>query len=187
MPQGVWPSSFLFSGLRAPLCGTVHDMDGHRGPATRHRLGLLAGCAAGTVALAGVLGGCGTQHPTIAELKAVPGATSSYPGSVAIYGHGERKGEHTLVNASGAMLFTTYCTDASAAEVTDWFSSKLGRAGWTADPNPVGMADTDVLATEAWYRGERLFDVELLSPAYVGRVSATLGLPCRTGYKTIVQ
>jgi hypothetical protein len=154
---------------------------------TRRRRSLQSGSALAMVAVAGVLAGCGTQHPTVSELKAVPGAMSEYPGSVAIAGHGAREGEHTLVNSSGATLFTTYCTDASQPEVSDWFASELGRKGWTAEPNPTRTTSTDVVATEGWRRGERSFTLELLSPGYVARVGASQGQPCSVGYRTFVQ
>jgi hypothetical protein len=136
---------------------------------------------------AGLLAGCGTQHPTTSELDAVPGATSSYPGSVAVGGHGAREGEHTLVNDSGAMLFTLYCTAAAQPQVTAWFAAELARDGWKAVPNPVGTTSTDVAATEEWRRGARRFTLELLSPAYVGRLSAAKRQSCSSGYRTVVQ
>jgi hypothetical protein len=154
---------------------------------TRRRSFPLAGTALALVPLAGLLAGCGTQHPTTSELQAVPGATSSYPGSVAVGGHGARPGEHTLVNSSGAVLFTTYCTAASQTEVTRWFASELGRDGWTVEPNPVGTTNSDVAATQEWRRGERRFTLQLLSAAYVGRLSAAQGRPCPSGYRTVVQ
>lgn len=134
-----------------------------------------------------LLAGCGTQHPTTSELEAVPGATSSYPGSVAVGGHGAREGEHTLANSSSAVLFSTYCTVARQPEVTHWFASDLGRDGWTAEPNPVGTTNSDVVATEEWRRDGRRFTVQLLSPAYIGRLSAAQGQSCSSGYRTVVQ
>lgn len=154
---------------------------------TRRRWSMRAGSALAVVPLAGLLAGCGTQHPTTSELKAVPGATSSYPGSVVVAGRGAREGEHTLVSSSGAMLFTLYCTDASQPEVTHWLASQLGRTGWTAESNPVGTTNTDVLATEEWRRDRHRFTLQLLSPAYVERLSAAQGRSCSSGYRTVVQ
>jgi len=154
---------------------------------TGRRLRLLARPALAVVPLAGLLAGCGTQHPTTSELEAVPGATSSYPGSVAVGGHGVREGEHTLVNSSGGVLFSTYCTVARQPAVAHWFASELGRDGWTAEPNPVGTTNSDVVATEEWRRGGRRFTLQLLSPAYVGRLSAARGRSCSSGYRTVVQ
>lgn len=154
---------------------------------TRRRSCLLAWPVLAMVPLAGLLASCGTQHPTTSELEAVPGATSSYPGSVAVGGHGAREGEHTLVNSSGAVLFSTSCTVASQPEVTHWFASELGRDGWTAEPNPIGTTNSDVVATEEWRRGGRRFTLQLLSAAYVGRLSAAQGQSCSSGYRTVVQ
>ena len=153
---------------------------------TRRRWSRL-GPALAVLSVAGLVAACGTQHPTTSELKSVPGATSSYPGSVAIGGHGEREGEHTLVNSSGGMLFTTYCTSASQPEVSQWFATELRGKGWASDPNPVGTTNSSVVATEAWHRGERLFTLELLAPAYAQRVSASEGHPCPFGYRIVVQ
>ncbi len=154
---------------------------------SRRRSFPLAGTALAMLPLAGLLADCGTQHPTTSELQAVPGATSSYPGCAAVGGHGARPGEHTLVNSSGAVLFTTYCTAASQTHVTRWFATKLSRDGWTDEPNPVGTTNSDVVATQAWRRGERRFTLQLLSAEYVGRLSAAQGRPCPSGYRTVVQ
>lgn len=91
------------------------------------------------------------------------------------------------MNSSGAVLFSTYCTVASLPEVTHWFASELGRDGWTAEPNPVGTTNSDVVATEEWRHGGRRFTLRLLSPAYVGRLSAAQGQSCSSGYRTVVQ
>ena len=139
------------------------------------------------VPLVGLLAGCGTQHPTASELKAVPGAMSSYPGSVAVGGHGAREGEHTLWSSSPAVILGTFCAAASQLEVTHWFASELGRDGWKAEPNPVGTTDADVVATEEWRRGRRTFSVQWMSPAYVGRLSAAHGLTCSSSYSVFVQ
>ena len=162
-------------------------MAGLRSSMTRQRSCLLAWPALVMVPLAGLLAGCGTQHPTTSELGAVPGATSSYPGSVPVGGHGAREGEHTLVSSSGAVLFSTYCTVASQPEVTHWFASELGRDGWTAVQNPAGTTNGDVAAAEEWRRGGRRFTLQLLSPAYVGRLSAAQGQSCSYGYRIVVQ
>jgi len=151
------------------------------------RPSLLVGTALAMVPLAGVLAGCGTQHPTTSQLKSLPGATASYPGSVAVGGHGARKGEHSLVNSSGAVLFSTYCTAAGQPEVTRWFASELGRDGWRAEHNPVGTTNSDVAAIAEWRRGGRRFTLQLLSPTYVGRLSAAQGKSCSSGYRTVVQ
>jgi len=137
--------------------------------------------------LAALLAGCGTQHPTAAELASVPGATSSYPASVAVGGHGAQEGEHTLVSSSSAVLFSTYCTTARPPELTRWFASELRHDGWTAESHPVGTTSNEVVTTEEWRRGERRFTLHLLSPAYVERVSAARGTPCSSGYRTVVQ
>lgn len=146
------------------------------------------GCLLTSSALAmALLAGCGTQHPTTSELEAVPGATASYPGSVAVAGRGAREGEHTLVNSSGAMLFSTYCTDAGQPEVSRWFAAELERHGWTAESHPAGTTSGDVSATEEWRRGARRFTLQLLSAAYVARLAATEGRQCPSGYRTVVQ
>lgn len=150
---------------------------------TRRHACLVAGSALAVASLAG----CGTEHPTTSELKAVPGAIASYPGSVAVGGQGAREGEHTLVDSSGAVLFGTYCVDADQSEVVRWYTSELDHDGWKADRNTAGTTTTDVVATQEWRRDGRRFTLELLSPAYVGRLGATQGRSCRSGYRTVVQ
>jgi hypothetical protein len=139
------------------------------------------------VPLGGLLAGCGTQHPTASELKAVPGAMASYPGSVAVGGHGPREGEHTLWSSSSAVIVGTFCAAASQREVTHWFASELGRDGWVAEPNPVVTTATDVVATEEWRHGRRTFTMQWMSPAYVGRLSTAHGLACSSSYRVFVQ
>jgi hypothetical protein len=148
---------------------------------------MMRSTALALVPLAGLLAGCHAQHPTVSELESVPGAMSSYPGSVAVGGHGAVKGEHTLWSSSPAMILGTFCATASQPEVTRWCASELGRDGWKTVPNPVGTTDSDVVATEEWRRGRRTFTLELMTPTSVGRLSAAYSRRCSAGYRVVVQ
>ena len=147
----------------------------------------LLGPMLAVVPLVGLLTGCGTQGAAVSRLEAVPGAMASYPGSIAIGGHGAVKGQHTLWSDNPPMILGTFCADASQRDVSRWFASELGRDGWKAVSNPVGTTDIDVEATEQWNRGRRLFTLHLMTPAYVGRLSAGYDLKCLSGYKVTVQ
>lgn len=142
-----------------------------------------------TFAIASVLltAGCGAVHPTVAELRAVPGATAMYPGSGVLFGLGASEGRHTPFDASPAMLFATYCATSQQPEVTRWFGAALRREGWLADPNPVGTTDSDVEGVNSWIRGDRRFTLQLLSSAYATRASAGHPAPCTTAYRTTVM
>jgi len=143
----------------------------------------------GTVALASVLlvAGCGTVRPTVGELRAVPGATATYPGSVVLFGLGASEGSHRLFDASPAMLFATYCTTSERTAVVGWFGDALQREGWLADPNPAGTTDSDVEAVNSWTRGDRRLTLQALSSAYAARASAGHAAPCTTAYRTTVM
>lgn len=147
----------------------------------------LAGPVLALVPLVGLLAGCGTQDSAVSELEAVPGAMASYPGSIAIGGHGAVNGQHTLWSNNPAMILGTFCATASQRDVTRWFASKLRRDGWNAVPNPVGTTDNDVEASKQWNRGRHNFTLELMTPAYVERLSVAYTLKCSSGYRVFVQ
>ena len=147
----------------------------------------LAGPMLAMVPLVGFLAGCGTQDSTASGLEAVPGAMSSYPGSIAIGGHGTRKSAHTLWSTNPAMILGTFCATASQPEVARWFAFRLSRDSWKTVPNPVGTTDHDVAATEQWNRGKRAFTLELMTSAYVDRLSSAQRLRCSSGYRVLVQ
>lgn len=151
---------------------------------TRRRA--IAGSMLAMVPLVGLLAGCEARDAAVSELKAVPGAMTSYPGSVAIGGHGTVKGQHTLWSDNPAMILGTFCAPASRPDVARWFASRLGRDGWTTVPNPSGT-DGDVEATEEWNRGRRIFTLELMTSAYVERLRTAYRLVCSSGYRVTVQ
>ena len=148
---------------------------------------VLVGWMLAVVPLVGLLAGCGTQGTAVSRLKAVPGAMAFYPGSTAIGGHGAVKGQHTLWSNNPPMILGTFCAKASQGDVTGWFASKLRQDGWKAVSNPIGTTDPDVEATEQWERGRRLFTLQLMTPAYAGRLSAGYHLTCLSAYKLAVQ
>lgn len=133
------------------------------------------------------LAGCGTVHPTVSELRSIPGATAAYPGSVAVVGRGATHGNHTLFASNPSMLFTTYCTDADKPALIRWFADELNHADWQSDTNPAGTTSNDVTETQRWTRGHRRFTLQIFSPTYVARLSSQHGQPCPTGYRTTVQ
>lgn len=142
-----------------------------------------------TSALVSVLfiAGCGTVHPTVAELRDVPGATALYPGSVVLFGLGASEGRHTLFDSSPAMLFATYCTTSQRPEVIRWFGDELQREGWLAERNPAGIASSDVEEVYRWIRGDRRFTLQMLSSAYAAEASAGHTAPCTTAYRTTLM
>lgn len=134
-----------------------------------------------------VLAGCGTVHPTVSELRSIPGATAAYPGSVAVAGRGATPGSRTLFASNPSLLFATYCTHADQRALTRWFAEELSHTDWQADPNPARTTSTDVTDTHGWRRGQRRFTLQILSPTYLARLGSRLGQSCPTGYRTTVQ
>lgn len=138
------------------------------------------------VAAAVTLAGCGTVHPTVAELRALPGATASYPGSVAIDGPGGHEGSNTLWAHNPSQFGALYCTTETESEVVQWFADQLAADGWEqkADPARTG---TDQSAEEAWDRGDRNFRLLIMSEAYTGHLKLPPGQSCPVAYTTITQ
>src|SRR4051812_21557060 len=112
---------------------------------------LLAG---GVVALA--LAGCGTVHPTLDDLRAVPGATAQYPGSVEIVS-GNQESNANAMAENGAILKSYRCAGAPRATWGPWFGDQLAANGWELQHN-VRFPGTDgSVVVGEWRRGDHLF------------------------------
>ena len=161
-------------------------MDGAR---VGSRVRWTTGRARWPLVLAAVLGlaACQAVHPTVSELRTVPGASATYPTSVAVHGVAATEGRHTLFDSSPSMLLATYCTTDGEMDVVSWFAASLESDGWQSVPNPPGSSTSDVARTVEWRRGDRRFTVQVLTPVYVGRLDPALARRCTTAYRTVAQ
>ena len=128
-----------------------------------------------------VLMGCGTVHPTLAELRAVPGATVRYPGSTQIRSF-DQESSGNLFAKNQAVLKSDWCTSAPDDAYRDWFAHELRALGWSERHTGVSTADPDVTLFQEWTRGGRTFDLYRLSSSYVARA----GLTCAHAYRITV-
>jgi hypothetical protein len=138
--------------------------------------------------LGGVLMGCGTVHPTLDDLRAVPGGASQYPGSVEIES-GNQESNANLVAKNAAVLRSYRCAGAPRETWGSWFADQLTAAGWELVHNPsFPGTDGSVLVGE-WRRGDYLFDLYALSPAHLASLERQYGGPagCTSGYETLMR
>jgi len=139
----------------------------------------------------GLLGGCSARHPSVEELRQVPGATASYPGTTTYRAY-EQPGQNGVDGGSPSTRATMGCATGASnrGPVLDWFIGQLEPAGWVRQaPFPsTGTLETyDV--TYAWTRGERQFQVSFVTAAEANSVAAAAGLPsgCPVVYDAVVQ
>lgn len=142
-----------------------------------------------TVAVAAgvlILAACGV-HPSVGELREVPGASASYPGSTAVEGPGGIEGRHTLFATNPSVLLATYCTGHSATEVTRWFDQQLTSRHWVRDGLPTAIAGSDPADLFVWNRGSRIFRLEVKPPSYAGASARKTARPCLNAYEVRIQ
>jgi hypothetical protein len=140
------------------------------------------------VALACLLVGCGTVHPTLEDLRAVAGATLQYPGSVEIVG-GDIESDSNLMAKNPAHLGSSRCVGASRETWAPWFEQQLAANGWVLQHrSSFPGTDGDVLVGE-WRHGDYLFDLYDLSAAHLASLEEQYGAPtgCAYGYQTRVS
>ena len=139
----------------------------------------------------GLLGGCSTRHPSIEELRQVPGATAVYPGTTTYRAY-EQPGENGVDGGSPSTRATMGCATGASTRgpVIDWFLGQLEPAGWVRQapfPSTGALGTYDV--TYAWTRGERQFRLSFVKAAEANSVAAAAGLPtgCPVVYDAVVQ
>jgi hypothetical protein len=128
---------------------------------------------------ASLLVGCSSRpHPTLQELRGVPGATASLPGASEY----RRVATDSAAGPDGgtpASIAVDACTTRTAAELTSWSHDPA-----THDVDP-GLYTKGF----AWVREHRRFDLLLDTRANADRLAAAAGQPagCPTAYRTLVQ
>lgn len=148
--------------------------------------------ARGASAVSLLVSGCaGQRHPTVAELRAVPGATVTYPGSE-VYIAGDDEGTFGIDSGNPSMLRVYACATGarSSAQVTAWYDETLTRSGWRADSTgPQTAGPNGTLDGMSWRRGERDFTVRLAASGEFGplAISRQHKPGCAVAYESIVQ
>jgi hypothetical protein len=138
---------------------------------------------------ASLLVGCSSRpHPTLQELRGVPGATASLPGASEY----RRVATDSAAGPDGgtpASIAVDACTTRTAAELTSWFDQHLTAAGWSHDPATHDVDPGLYTKGFAWVREHRRFDLLLDTRANADRLAAAAGQPagCPTAYRTLVQ
>jgi hypothetical protein len=144
--------------------------------------------AAVVVVLAGLAAGCGTVHPTLDDLRAVPGGTLQYAGSVEITS-GDQESSSNLMAKNGAVLKSYRCANAARTEWAPWFVGRLEEQGWTQVANPSFAGGGDDTLVGEWRRGDYLFDLYELSADHLAALESQYGdgAPCTDGYETLMR
>jgi len=125
----------------------------------------------------------------VAELRAIPGATTTYPGTV-VYRHSAQEGTYGMDSGNPAMLITFGCANAapSSGSVLTWFDEALAKSGWARRPGSAApMGDFDSAYT--WTRGERAFTLSFASARWAKLSAAAAGYPagCPVAYQVVAQ
>jgi hypothetical protein len=147
----------------------------------RHTLPLL------TVALVLLVASCGRQpHPTLSELKEVPGAQLSYPGSF----HEVAKAVESnhKFGPNPAFFGVRGFTNDSESRVLDYFQNSLQSQGWSHDINRICCPE-EWAATRAFKREGRFMVVAIVSTPYRQRAVARdkRYADYATVYETLIQ
>jgi hypothetical protein len=138
------------------------------------------------------VGGCaGTRHPTVAELRAIPGATARYPGSE-VYVDDEQEGQFGIDSGNPAHLRLYGCGTGAgnAGQVTSWYAHTLEAAGWVRYPGGAYSLDPRFNADGiSWRRGEQDFSLRLAVRGGLDGLAVSLHHQpgCAVGYETLVQ
>lgn len=145
------------------------------------------GAAAMVVMTAVGLSACGTVHPTLEDLRAVPGATSQFPGSVEL-ASGDQESSSNAMAKNPAVLSSYRCAGAPQATYSAWFQQQLTSAGWTPHHTVVQPSDPSLTLLAEWVRGDRAFDLYAVSEAHARSLASQAGkqVDCVGPYRTLV-
>jgi hypothetical protein len=131
---------------------------------------------------------CGTVHPTLDELRSVPGATSEYPNSSQLQSF-DQDSSSNLFAKNAAILKSYWCSPVDRSTWSAWFSQQLVAQGWESHHTIVDSSTPDVTQVQEWTRGDRTFDLYALSQSYTQELIQDRNGPtsCVSGYGTTVQ
>lgn len=130
-----------------------------------------------------------TRHPTVDELRQVPGATSFYPAAVTYFNQAS-EGAYGVDSGSPSSIHVFACTDPATQDtVSEWFGARLTAAGWIKDPGHAGVDPSTHTGGSSWTREQRHFELRFPTTAYTERIARGVGKPagCRNAYESYVQ
>ena len=135
-----------------------------------------------------VLAGCGEPHPGLGALKAVPGATLTYPGAVE-YQRDEAGARNHVDGPSPATITVYACAHDAPAAVEAWFARALAARGWTADPGSHQDRPGAFEGGTAWKRGNASFHLSFATRATADVLARRPHQPtgCPSAYQTLAQ
>ena len=138
--------------------------------------------------MAVLLVGCAQPRPSLAEIKALPGATAAYPGAVE-YGRQERNPQARMDGPTPATILVEACSRQSRAVVAAFFDSTLTSAGWRQDPSRHEAFPGKFVSGLTWVRDTAQFDLnfDTQQRADIIAQAAHRTGSCPTAYQTLVQ
>jgi len=147
---------------------TPHVNARHRRPAEATRGGPRWQAHVGRIALAVLmtsLFGCRATDGRLEELRALPEATLTYPGSEEV-AEGGSAGGMTIDGPQVAFSWRLLGVDASDEEIEDFFAEELGSRGWVEGSGASGIRTTGELRARAWQKDAVLFRLAFRDPAH---------------------
>jgi hypothetical protein len=131
----------------------------------------------------------GARHPTLAELRRVPGATLTYPNATVFRSVGTEPSDG-VDGGDPAYLKVAACAGIDDNTLVSSFAKQLAASGWSPAPGKQGVSDANsYTAAYAWRMGQRNFELRLMTPRYADVVAKETGHPagCSGGYESVSQ
>jgi hypothetical protein len=139
---------------------------------------------------ASLLAGCARAqpHPTLKELRAVPGVTLTFPGALE-YRRVATESAPGVDSGTPASIAVDACTSAAESELISWFDQHLKSAGWREDPATHSVDPGLFTRGYDWVKDGRRFDLMLETRRNADRVAAEADRApgCPTPYRTLAQ
>lgn len=134
-----------------------------------------------------MLAGCGEPSPGLADLKAVPGATLTYPGAVE-YQRGEARATRRI-DPTPASITVYACAHDAPATVEAWFAQALAARGWALDRGGHQDRPGAFEGGATWRRANAWFDLSFATPGTADLLARDARQPtgCPTAYETLAQ
>jgi hypothetical protein len=158
-------------------------------PSRRQRI-WSARVTVGWAIAASLLAGCADvqPHPTLKELRRVPGVTLTFPGALE-YRRVATDSAPGVDGGTPASITVDACTSAARSELISWFDQHLKSDGWRKDPAAHNVDPGLFTRGYDWVRDGHRFDLMLETRRNADRIAAEAGRApgCPTPYRTLAQ